>query len=106
MSGVVMGLLGLVAVTMCMSMTVSAAQQPGAYDVHQQAEKRDRNRLAGLAVNRRHDAPDGLVADEKRNQSQHDGAGETGEITQLAGTEAEARVARVLAGEGVGQRRN
>jgi hypothetical protein len=53
-------------------------------------------------VNRRQKAPDGLVADKKRNESQHDGAAEPGEITQLAGAEAEARVARVLAGEGVG----
>jgi len=61
--GVVAGLLGV-----SMGVRVSAAQQPGAHDVHQQAETSDRNSLAELDVNGRQKAPDGLVADEQGNE--------------------------------------
>ena len=112
-SGVLMGLVGggvdgRLAVTLGVrvSTLAAAAQEPGAEDVHQQAQKRDRYRFKEVDVNRRQKAPDGLVADQQGDEHQHDGAGETGEITQLAGAEAEARVAGVLAGEGVGQCRD
>ena len=57
-------------------------------------------------MDRRQEAPHGFVTDEQRHERQHDGAGEAGQITQLAGAEAEARIVRVLAGEGVGPRGN
>ena len=46
-----------------------------------------------------------LVTDQQRDHRQDDGAGESREIAELAGPEREARIVGVLAGVGVGERR-
>ena len=56
----------------------------------------------GTGASRRADR---LPADQQRDHRQHDGAGESGEVAQLAGAEGEARIGGVPPGVAVGQRR-
>ena len=84
---------------------LAAAQQPCARDIDGEAEDGDRNRLGEMDRHGREQAAHRLVADQKRDHRQYDGAGEPGEVAELAGAEGEARVVRVAAGESVGERR-
>ena len=54
---------------------------------------------------RREETADGFVADQQRDHCQDDGAGEAGEVAELAGAEGEAWIIGVPAGIGVGERR-
>ena len=86
-------------------MMLAAAQQPGAGDIHREAEAGDRDRLGEVDRHRREQAGDGLVADQQRDHRQDDRAGEAGEIAELAGAEGEARIVRRAARIGIGERR-
>ena len=100
----------IVAVTMAvrvpvpMMMIAPAAQEPGARDVHSEAEAGDRDRFAEVNRHRRKQARHRLVADQEGDHRQHNRAGEAGQVPQLARAEAEPRVVRVAAREGVGER--
>ena len=81
-------------------------QQPGAGQIHRQAEHRHRNRLVegdGLRVEQ---AVDALGGDHDRGAGQDHAAGEGGEVPDLAGAEGEARVGQVAARIEIGRRRD
>jgi hypothetical protein len=80
----------IVAMTMAMSVTVTMmvpAQQPDTRNVDQQPNRRDWNCFAELNAHRRAEPRESFVANQRRNHRQHDGAGEPGRVTELAGTE-------------------
>ena len=91
-------------VTMAMVVVMAAAEEPGAGYVHRQAEACDRDRLPERDGDRREEAAHCLVSNEDGDHRQHDGAGEAGEIAELARSESEPRIASMLAGVGVRQR--
>ena len=108
---IVMRMLVIVIVSMAMAMAMAmmvrmpaAAQQQHAGDIDQQSQHGDRDRLVEADRNRRDEARDGLVTDEQRDHGEHDRAGESREIAELAGSEREPRVVRVPAGVAIGQR--
>ena len=86
-------------------MMVAAAQQPCARYVHGQASAGDRDRLEELDRDRREDAGHGFVADQQCDHREDDRAGEAGEVAELARAEGEIGIVGVLAGVGVGERR-
>ncbi len=90
-------------------MMIAAAQQDGAGDVHRKAEAGDRDGLGEMDGHRSKDAGDGLVADQHRDHGKDDGAGEAGEVAELARAEGEARIvgvpARIAIGQGSKQQR-
>src|SRR5580658_1449345 len=96
----------VIAMTMAVSRILAAAQQPGARDIHHQAGYGNRYRLGEVNRNRRQKSRDSLISDEYGNHRKHDGAGESGQIAELSGAEDEARVMRMPASVGVGQRRD
>src|SRR5690348_13184546 len=84
----------VVIVRMGMTMTmivavvmIGATEQPGAGDVHGEAESRNRDRLGKMDRHRLENATHRLVADQQRDHRKDDGAGETSEIAELAGAE-------------------
>jgi hypothetical protein len=91
--------------TMAMAV-VTAAQQPHAYQVDQQADHGDRNRFAEVNRYRRHKARNCLVANQHRNHCKHDGTRKPCEVAELAGTEHEAGVRGMFARVGVREGRN
>ena len=96
-----------VVVTMIVRMAVMmvvVTQQPGADQIHGQADGGDQDRLRKVDRHRTGEPQKAFPADQQRDQRQHHGAGEAGEVAELAGTEGEARVARLLAGIEIGQR--
>ena len=98
--------LGIVVCVMTVLMRVSAAtvaEQPGAPEVHHQADNGDRQRLAEGDGHRRAQPLESLDGDERGGQAERDGAGEAREIAELAGAEGEARVVRVAARQPVGE---
>jgi len=68
----------LVGVTVRM-IPLAAAEQPGAGDVHGQAQAGHRDRRAEIDGDGMEQAVDGLVADQQRDHRQHDGAQPAGE---------------------------
>src|SRR5262249_25595604 len=74
-------------------MVLPAAKEQRAYDVHGQPERRDRDCLVEADGHRPDKARQRLIADQNRDDREHDGAGEAGEVTEFAGAEAEAIVA-------------
>src|ERR1700730_8305059 len=89
---------------MRMVMMLAARKQPGARDVDRKTETGDRDRLGKMNRDRSKDAADGFIADQERDHREHDGAGEAGEIAELAGAARERRIVGVLARVGVGER--
>src|SRR6516165_9828204 len=105
-------LMVLIVAAMRMMMTVfvsmlviAAAEEDGAHDIHDKAERGNRDCLVKVNPYRPDEAGGRLVADEQRDHGEHDGAGEAGEIAELAGAETEAVVVDVAARVAVGQRR-
>src|ERR1700674_405692 len=84
-------------------MMVTAAEQEDAGHVDAEPDRRDRDRFVVLDRDRRDETHDRLVADQHGDHRQHHGAGESREIAELAGAEAEALVvgmpARIAVGE-------
>ena len=81
-------------------------QQPGADEIDGEAEYGNRNRLA-IGDRHRPNQPLGaLECDLDRDQRQHDGAGEGGEIAKFAGAESEIRVGCLPTRKEIGQRGN
>ena len=93
-------------VMVVMVMAVGVAEQPGAGEIDGEAEHRDGDRFAKRDRNRIEKPIGALIGDLNRNQAEDDGAGESREIAELAGAEAEADVAGMLPREHIGQRRN
>jgi hypothetical protein len=83
----------------------AAAEQEHAGDIDDQSEHGDRDRLVEADRHRCKQARDRLVTDEDRDHRQHDGAGEAGEVAELAGAEGEARVVGMAPRIAVGERR-
>ena len=86
-------------------MMVAAAEEPCARYVHGQAEASDRDRLAEVDRDRREDAAHGFIADQQCDHREDDRAGEAGEVAELARSEGEIRIVRVLTGVSIGERR-
>src|SRR5262249_59629921 len=86
-------------------MVLPAAKEQRAYDVHGQPERRDRDCLVEADGHRPDKARQRLIADQNRDDREHDGAGEAGEVTEFAGAEAEAIVAGMAVGEAQSERR-
>ena len=85
-------MLMLVVMRAAMMMIVLVAQQIGAEQIDAEADDRDRDRLIEGDGHRRDQTLDALVADQERDHGERDGAGEGGEVAELAGAEGEARV--------------
>src|SRR3984885_2205010 len=83
----------------------AATEQPGAGDVHGEPETGDRDRLGEMNGYRLQQPRDRFVPYEQGDHRQDDGAGESRQIAQLAGTKAESGVIRVSTGVAVRQRR-
>ena len=79
-------------------MMPAAAQQPGARDVYSQAETGNRDRLGKVDGDGRKNTADGFVGDQQCDHRQNNGAGETGEVAEIAGTKREVRIIGTLAG--------
>ena len=73
-------------------MIVFAAQQEGAEQIDAEAGTRDHDRLIEGDRHRRDQALDAFVADQQRDHGERDGAGEGGEVAELAGAEGEPRI--------------
>src|ERR1700728_2037365 len=90
-------------------MMTASAQEKYACDIDDQTERGDRNSLIEIDSDRKEQARDGLVGNQQRDHGQYDGAGESGEIAELAGAEGKAlvidMVARVAVGQGGQQQR-
>ena len=80
------------AMPMVVTRRVADARQRNARDVDKQADNSDQNDLVEIDAGGGHQATYGLIADEQRDHGQHDRAGESRQISQLAFTEGEARV--------------
>ena len=84
---------------------MAAGQQPGARDIDQEAEDRNRDRFVEADGNGIEQARNGFVADQQGDHRQDDGAAVSREIAELAGAEREIAIVRIFAGVGVSQRR-
>ena len=87
-------------------MRVAAAKQPGTDEIDSKADHRDGDRLGKTDRHRICKAQPAFPGHQQGDQRKDDGAGEAGEITELAGAEGETRIARLLAGKEIGERRN
>ena len=88
----------LVRVTVTMAvMMPTAAQEPGTRDVYSQAETGNRDRLGKMDRDGCKETADGFVSDEQCNHREDNGAGEAGEIAELAGAKCEVRITGALA---------
>ncbi len=90
-------------VAVAMIVMTAAAQQPGAGNVDGKAKAGDGDSLGEMDGHGRIEARDGFIADQHGDHGQDDGAGEAGEIAELAGAEGEARVGGMPARIGVGK---
>src|SRR5258708_1677198 len=88
----------------CVMMMIVVEQQPCAEKVYRKTDHGHDGRLAELDRHGCEKSRHGLIADEQRNECKDDGTRKSGEFTELAGAEREARVVRVLAGETITQR--
>lgn len=96
--------LGIVRMTMPVAVPmIATAQQPGAGDIHGEPQTGDWNGFGEMDRHRRKDAGYRFIADQDCDHRQDDRAGETCQVAELAGSEAEPLVIGVLAGIGVGQ---
>src|SRR5580700_7923576 len=84
-----MGVAVIMRVTVIVAAT-AAAEQERAGDIDDQSKHGDRDRLVEADRHRRNEARDRLVTDQDRNHHQYDGAGEAGEVAELAGAEGKA----------------
>ena len=82
-----------------------AGQEPGAGDIDQKAEHGDRDRLVEADRNRVKQPRYRLIADQQRHHRQHDGAGISREVAELAGAEGETAVVGISARKRVSQGR-
>ena len=98
----VMGVAVIVIVVMSVVVPV-AVKQPGAGEVHEEAEDRDRQGFAEGDGLRIAEARETLVAYGERDHGKDDGTGEGGQIPELGGAEGEARVVGMKTGEAIGQ---
>lgn len=99
----------MIVMVMRMAMVVMrmiVPQQPGADEIDGEPSNGDGDRLLEADRDRIGETHDTLPADEKRNQRQHDGARKTREVAEFSRAEGEARIARMAAGIGIGQRRD
>ncbi len=84
---------------------MAAGEQKGAGDVDGEPQGRDRDRFLKPDWPRREEPADGFDADQKRDHGQNDGAGEAGQVSELAGPEGEPLVLGVTPGQGIGHGR-
>src|SRR3974377_622059 len=66
---------------------LASTQQKDTRDIDRQPQARDRNSLVKADWNRPYEAQYRFVTDEERNHGQHNGAGKSCEVAQLAGAE-------------------
>src|ERR1700737_1146806 len=93
-------------VSVSMVMTVSpSTEQEDAGDIDRQCQERNRNSLIETDRNRPYEARYRLITDEERNHGQHNRAGKSRQIAQLAGPKAESLIARMTAGVAIRQGR-
>src|SRR5580698_7723902 len=96
----------LTGVTVTVAVMVStAAEQPGTCNVYRQAETGNRDRLGKMDGHGCKQTADGFEGDEHCDHREDNSAGETGEITELAGAKGEVRIAGAFAGISVCERR-
>ena len=100
----VVGMIVMMRVIMAVTVIVPAGQQPRARDIDREPKDGDRDRLVEADRNGVEQALDRLVADQKRDHRQHDGAGKSGEVAEFSGAECEAAIVRIFAGIGIRQR--
>ena len=89
---------------MVVRVAAAAAEQERADDIDDQSQHGDRDRLVEADRYRRDEARDRFVTDQHRNHQKYDGAGEAGEVAELAGAEGEARILGVAPRIAIGQR--
>jgi hypothetical protein len=94
---VIVGVVWGVAMRMSVPVPVimGVAQQPGAGQVDAQSERRDRDRLAEMNVDRIQEAQHRFVTDAERDHAEDDGAGKRRQFTELAGAKRKARIVDV-----------
>ena len=103
---VLMAMIVPVAVIMAMLVAMmAAAKQENARDIDDQSQHRDRNGFVEIDRNRPDQALCGFISDQDRDHGEDNGAGKSGEVAELAGTEGEARVVAMAAGIAIGQSR-
>src|SRR6516225_10285662 len=88
-----------------LKMLMTARKKQGACDVYGQPESRDRDCLIEADRHRPDKTRYRLIADQKRDHDEHDGAGEAGQVAELASAEAKAIVVDVATREAISQRR-
>jgi hypothetical protein len=92
---VVVSMTMAVAMSMPVTMIVVPAKKPRAGHVDRESKN------GGMDRDRFEEATDGFIADQERDHRQDDGAGESGQVTELAGPERDSRIIRVSAGVGI-----
>lgn len=78
-------------------MMMLVAQQPGAYEIDRQAQRRDRDRFAVSDRDGVQQAIKALIGDQQGDHAEHDRACVARQVSQLAGAEGEAPIGRVAA---------
>ena len=85
------------------AMVIMIVQQNCAHQVHAEAEQRDRDCLPECDGDGMDHAHHRFVSDQQGHHGEDDGAGEGGELADLAGSEREPVVADMAAGKAVGE---
>ena len=97
--------IGMLMMMVMMIVAMIVAEKPGACEIHAQAKDSDGYGFVIPNGDRVHEALHALIADEKRDHAEHDGAGKTGKVAELAGSEGEAVVVKMTPRVRVGQGR-
>ena len=92
--------------SMAVVVAVVVLEQPSADEVHQEADHGDEDRLVEADRDRTAQADKAFPTDQQCDDSEDGSTTEGGEIAELSGAEGEAGVARVFAGEAIGERRD
>eukprot|EP00913_Durusdinium_trenchii_P021378 g20091.t1 len=102
----VMVVAAVLAMVDVMIVVMIVAKQPGADQVDHEPEGRDEDCLIEFDRHGTCQPQDAFPGNEQGDERQDDGAGEAGQVTELARAEAVARIVRVLAGIGIGHGRD
>jgi hypothetical protein len=79
-------------VPMSMMMGVILFQEPSAHQVYNESNDGHENRLGKAYLHRGGEADKAFPSDQKSNQGQYDGAGESRKVSEFSGAKTETRV--------------
>ncbi len=94
---IIIAIMGLLVAVMVMIM-----QEQRADEVHDEADKRDRDRFPERDRHGMDQAGHRFISDQQRHHGEDDGAGKGGKLSQLAGSERKPVIADMAAGKAVG----